>query len=415
MRPRFVAVLLLVLACMVPPLQAQDEPSFFIESIEVTGTSSSAGRIVIAESRLSEGRTYGEPELRDAVSRIRRLPFVVWTDFRLGKGTAPGAYVLIINIRPMKPLFLNARMSTSWEIDERRGLTPLDPVTEFIAQRQTSEVTAGGRMFVGAKGMLNVAAQHVEHRNDRFTVAFTQYDLFGTRASLTGLVSYLDDPGAMRSNTPGERFDWHFRDNLTWSLIGVVPTGPNDSIRFLWQRGERPIRYLELRPEGHRRVLRSLPQIRKELFWIHDTTNDPLFPTSGTRLTFGIARTSTPTSGLTLLGRVKTDEYLVTLERSWSLTPSQALTVGGSGTDHDRSIREYRPFVRWSIDLWGRERTLALGDLRLEIEGDREYTRIQEGHFFAESILRAGLVQRNVWGTLRLDFAYRGWREPHQR
>ncbi|HEX7149845.1 MAG TPA: hypothetical protein VF618_00035 [Thermoanaerobaculia bacterium] len=391
--------------------RAQEPPTFLIESITVEGTSAAA--IVIAESRLTAGESYGEPELRDAVARIQRLPFAVSTDFRLAKGSAPGRYILIVSIRQMKPFFLNAATTTIWSADRRR--TPQGPQAgePYIDQRRTVEVTAGARAFLGAKGVLNLAANRVEDRNDRFTVAFSQYDIFGTRASLTAVVSYLEDPGAIRSADPGARADWHFRDNLTWELIGVVPISRNDSLRGSWQRSERPVRYVEPRPGGgFRPILRSLPEIRKELFWIHDTTNDPLFPTSGTRLSAGIIRTSTPTAGRTELGRLKLDEYRATLEHSWSLTSRQALTLGGSALDYDRVIDQYRAYSRYSIDLWGRERTLRSGDLRLELHADRIFTAVRRPPYSARSTAGAAITWRNVWGVVRLDASYQGWREP---
>jgi hypothetical protein len=409
--------LLLAAVLLAAPVLAQDSPDFLIESITVDGASSAAARIVVAESRLREGETYGEPQLRDAVARIQRLPFVLWTDFRLEKGTSVGRYVLVIEVRQMKPVFLNARSTTRWTHSETFRFTPQgrEPAGTVIDQHRINDVTIGTRTFVGRKGMLNLAAQRFEDRNDRFTVTFTQYDLFGSRASIAGLVSYLEDPGAFRSGLVGERYDWHFRDNLTWELIGVLPLTDNDSIRASWQRGERPVRYFVLQPAPHP-VLRSLPQIRKELFWIHDTTNDPLFPTRGTRIAAGATRTSTPTAGFTELGRVKHDEYRLTAERSWSLTPRHAVTAGGSGLEIDRRLTEWRAFARYSIDLWGRERTLRNGDLRLELEADREFSK-QKAQFFprpwsAESTARLSVAYRNVWGVVRLEFTYNDWRQP---
>ncbi|HYR27648.1 MAG TPA: hypothetical protein VEU30_04240, partial [Thermoanaerobaculia bacterium] len=191
-------VLLLLLACLAPVAPAAEEPAFFIESIAVDGAS--AARIVVAESRLEEGETYSESELRDAMARIQRLPFVVWTDFRLGKGSQPGKFVLQISIRQMKPFFLNAAMLTRWTPYEsfRPGPNGLEDTGEVVDQFRATELVAGARMFLGSRGVLNLVAQRVEDRNDRFTMAFSQYDLFGTRASLTAVVSQLDDPGAIR-------------------------------------------------------------------------------------------------------------------------------------------------------------------------------------------------------------------------
>lgn len=404
---------LIVLACLAPVALVAQEPSFFIESIAVEGASSA--RIVIAESRLEEGQTYGEPELRDAVARIQRLPFVVSADFRLAKGSEVEKYVLIISIRQMKPFFLNAATVTRWSLTERRPpALPGEPRVEVVDQYRTGELTAGARMFIGSRGILNLAAQRVEDREDRYTLAFTQYDLFGTRASITALVSQLDDPGAMRMPGPDARNEWLRQDNFLYEFIGVVPIGNNDSIRASWQRAYRPLRYFELHPETGqlRGVLRSLPQIRRELFWIHDTTNDPLFPTSGTRFTLGTARTHTPTSSFSAVGRVINDEYRATLERSWSVTPRQALSFGATGIDYDRLVQQYRGYLRYSLDLLSRERTLRYGDLRLHVQADRTFRQSRRPPTHADSTVSVGVAHRNVWGVLRLDFEYNSWREP---
>ncbi|HYI13471.1 MAG TPA: hypothetical protein VEK57_30790 [Thermoanaerobaculia bacterium] len=409
---RILALLLGVFLALAPAMLGDEIPSFFIESIRVNGGSPGSHRIVVAESRLRAGQTYDEARLRDATARIQRLPFVISADFRLAKGSEFGRYVLVIDIQQMKPFFVLAESTTSWSVETTRLPNPADAGEEFVRQNRSDKIAAGARMFVGAAGVLNLVAERVEHRpNDRYTMSYTQYDLFGTRASLTALASYNENPGARGRGAPGDRFDWHHKDNFTYELIGIVPIGPNDSIRASWQRGYLPIRYFRGLPGGGvQHIVRSLPEIRKELYWIHDTTDDPLFPTGGTRISAGMTRTHMASAGLTELGRQKLDEMKLSLDRTFRLTSAQALTLGGNGLDFDRSIRKYDVFARWSVDLWGRERTLRHGDLRLEIGGDRVYTRIQDDHFFASSTLRTGIVFRNEWGVLRLTGQYEGWR-----
>jgi hypothetical protein len=407
---------LLLVSLATPRAGADDAPTFAIESITVAGASRNSARIVIAESRLREGESYGEPALRDAMARIQRLPFVVYTDFRLAKGSAPGKYILEITIKQTKAFFLTAENDTRWSLEDRIDRTQ-PPFTKtigtYVDQLTTNELVFGARAFVGAKGVVNLAAQRFSDRNDTYTFSYSQYDLFGTRASLTAVLSYAQTP-IRKPSAPESRIDWHHRDNLTYELIAILPVAENDSLRGSWQHSERPLILLELPPETQRLrfALISRPQVRYELFWIHDTTNDPLFPTSGTRFTAGGSHTTTPTSGLIRLGRVKQEELKTTLERSWALTRAQAATLGGSASSFDSVIRDYRMFGRYSLDLWGRERTLRDGDLRLELEGDRHFIRVQRPPFRAESTLRLGLASRNVWGVLRLNFEYTAWRTP---
>jgi hypothetical protein len=59
-----------------------------------------------------EGQTYSEGELADAVSRIRRLPFVRAVSFSLAKGSERGLYRLVIAIDPMMSLFFDGQASS---------------------------------------------------------------------------------------------------------------------------------------------------------------------------------------------------------------------------------------------------------------------------------------------------------------
>lgn len=78
---------------------------FLIETITVEGVGREAARgIIVAESLLQEGESYSEDELRKAVYRVKRLPFVVEADFSLKKGSERGAYELVITVEETKPV-----------------------------------------------------------------------------------------------------------------------------------------------------------------------------------------------------------------------------------------------------------------------------------------------------------------------
>ena len=401
MRKALVAAILIAIA---PHLRAEDRPpAFYIEAISVTGASRGAAGVVRAESRLREGQTYDENALRDAIHRIQRLPFVISTSFRLGKGTSVDKYVLIISVRQMKPFFALVDSTTHWEDERRRP-----PATGFVlGQSRQEQFLFGARTFLGPKGMLNAAIERVSDRNDRYTLGFSQYDLFGTHASITAIASYLQSPVPLAPREPLARIDWHHRDNITWEVIAVVPFTATDSLRGSWQRSEQPVRYFAPASDGQFHfVLRSLPDIRRDLFWLHDSTDDPLFPTSGTRITAGVTRSSLPTSSFAAVGRVNFDEHAASAERTWSLTPAQATTWGGGRSTNNRGALTDRLFGRYSLDLWGRERSLRNGDLHLEIVVDRQWTTLHGNSLSIDSTASAGLVYRGVWGVARLSAEY---------
>ena len=115
-----------------------------------------------------------------------------------------------------------------------------------------------------------------------------------------------------------------------------------------------------------------------------------------------------PTSSLLLTGRRRIDELRGSVELSHPLTARQALTGGGSASDYDQSVRDYRLFGRYACDVWGRERTRRDGDLRFEVVVDRNFSRVRSMPQATESIVSAGLAFRNVWGVLRLTAEYSG-------
>src|SRR6185436_10640572 len=90
---------------------AAEEPRFFIERIEVRNARRVTPDVVIAESRLRAGHEYSEAELRDASTRLERLPFLLSVDFALEKGSERGHHVLVLTINETKPFFffLDAR------------------------------------------------------------------------------------------------------------------------------------------------------------------------------------------------------------------------------------------------------------------------------------------------------------------
>src|SRR4051812_48182795 len=128
-------------------------PRFFIERIEVRGVRRVSPDLVIAETLLRNGTEYGEEELRAAAARLKRLPFVLWADFALEKGTDRGRYVLIINVNESHPFFflLDARPTL---LDDSRH--PVD--YDVDPSSESKDAALGFRWFVGGRGMVHAGA-----------------------------------------------------------------------------------------------------------------------------------------------------------------------------------------------------------------------------------------------------------------
>ena len=261
---KLLVVLLLLLAT---PLAAQDAP-LFIERIEVRNHKRVSPDVVIAESRLHEGRSYTEAELRDAATRLSRLPFLLSVDFSLEKGSERGQYVLVLTVNETKPFFFlldgvtyfDNEPNVDAEYDDRPG--------------QNEHLALGFRWFVGRRGAVHLgfAGGSVDRPFVReyasFVVGYTQYDLFGTRAFAT-----------LNLKRPVEGYG---EGLLSPQLVLGIPLAPNQTVT---------LEYDETRFAGEAAEIAGIPYERRRAQrivsarWSYNTTNDPFFPTDGTLLT----------------------------------------------------------------------------------------------------------------------------------
>jgi len=155
-----------------PQEEAPAEPArFLIETVTVEGPKEAVANIVRAETLLRRGEPYTEEELRQAVYRLHRLPFVLDASFALRKGSRRGAYELVITVQPARWFFFD-----HWI----RAFTfehPMDLQDETFRGHRSSVWlggVAGARLFVGRSGELFGAFDS----RDGLQLGFTQYDLF---------------------------------------------------------------------------------------------------------------------------------------------------------------------------------------------------------------------------------------------
>ena len=232
---RRLSPLWLALLLLVAPRLIADETRFVIESMRVEGLRFASERIVIAESKIVFGRAYSEAELRDALSRIQRLPFVIRADFALRRGSKRDRYVLAVTIEETKPLFFDYGA-----LFESIGGWPRGLFTNSDVYRHNEEYpNLGARLFLGSRGVLLVHAD--SHGDNNFVLdpvyglSFTQYDLFGTRASATAAVRYRENSLFVNGDIQGRR-GLRFGDHLLWDVSAAVPLSGNQALRAEWHR-----------------------------------------------------------------------------------------------------------------------------------------------------------------------------------
>ncbi len=230
---------------------ALDEPArFLIESIVVEGIERAATRDIVAkETRVEPGSTVDEDQLRLAIYRVRRLPFVVDADFSLRKGSERGRYALVVRIEMASSIFADLSANTGWERGEPGG----GDLNYFG--------TIGARQFVGSGGY---AFGSID-RLDNIQVGYTQFHLFG--------------PGSFLSAAVSSNLDTH-DGSIGVALSGGKPLSVSQSVRA------------------------TTTYFHSDLFndwggsleWVSDSTDDPLLPTRGERYSistgFGSSRFS---------------------------------------------------------------------------------------------------------------------------
>jgi hypothetical protein len=395
----------LFLVCLAAaPLRAQEPPRFLIESIVVEGMSRAAGRQIVAdESLLKPGQTYTEPQLRLAVYRVKRLQFVVDAEFSLRKGSERGAYELVITVEEATPVFFLA------EADGQRELFR----DFYTGKLQRATVwqkfgTLGGRMFVGSHGLAYGSVQKVQHQDGELAQAgYTQYDLFGAGSFAGANVSSAEGfSGVSQSEV---------------ALFGGVPltSAQSLSLGIQWLRGKTDF--------GSSGFARD-EQRQGTLSWTYNTTDDPLFPMSGTSASVSAAYGRESRFERSFGGDQVFDYnshlhfYWIAAGGTWHLplTARQSFEMGGGFNRETFAYREQPPagtslqgylFVGHSINLWGYERTQRFGDLRWENAVAAHYydvTGTLSGPAAKSVDLNSSLGYRSRWGVVRLSFTYSG-------
>ena len=391
-------LILLLLAAV--PLSAQDA-QFFIERIEVRNHKRVSPDVIIAESRLREGRAYSEEELHDASTRLGRLPFLLSVDFALEKGSERGRHVLVLTVHETKPFF--------YLIDAVAYFDPQNgPLTADEDSRGATgeNLALGFRWFVGRRGALHVGLSGVDrnrefaHEYGAFAVGYTQYDLFGTRAFATLNLRYPIDASGDAALSP--------------QLVVGVPLAANQTVTLL---------YDELHTGGFDQRLVTAR-------WSYNTTNEPFFPTRGSLVYVGPEAgwiDGTPRSGsqwranhsnfIGLEGGAaryvelsERDSVWADLRTEWARNEYRDPEIPGG---RDQSSRYGSVGVGYSRSLWSREER-ANGDSRFEITARYSMSsrRLEEqsvvftGRDREVAQVGGAWVRRSSWGTLRLGVGY---------
>jgi outer membrane protein assembly factor BamA len=403
-----------VLICLVllaSSVFAAEPARFPVESIDVTGGGARIQSIVVAQSLLREGQTYSEAELADAVSRIRRLPFVRAVSFSLAKGSERGLYRLVINVDPMMSLYFDA---------QARSRTSDNQTPRTF---NYGALTVGGRIPVGSSGMARAsvsAAEDFENIFDgdrprskpTFALGYSLYRI-GSRAIFADVTIFgaQPEPGLL---TPQSRI--RYGNQWGTQVVVGVPLRGSQSVRAEWNGFHTPVT-LEA-PSGTERGTTRFDSV--QLFWLRDTTDDPLYPLHGSLIKAGLVGGRGRSLGFSTFpqpalaaqrydyrgGEVSGSYY-------WSLANERALSAhgryGNTRTYFETPFEASYGNSQVSIGAGFTQRlsgpnTDAWIDFRLD------GTRFGDSSFNNQLEARVELAHRSKWGVARIGASYFGQR-----
>lgn len=434
-------------AAAVPPTtgaEAWPEARFPIQEIRVEGLDRASETIVVAESRLRAGAAYREAELRQAVYRVVRLPFVLDAAFRLEKGNERGTYRLVVAVVESKRFFFNREADYAVygsELAEQAARTVENDVLHRGA--------AGVRFFTGRRGELFAAVG----ARETFQAGYNHYDLLG-RGAVAGValsksafccetrlfsLGLVPDLSTWSLDQP-ERLTLHLTvplaaDRSLFAAYSTVRTTDADEVQLSLGRDS---------PGASFHVLEADVRLdRLDLRSRHDTSDDPLFPSRGHRIDVGVdlqrlrrdgngflLRTLVPPTFETRPIEAELESRMARLsvggEAHLPLGDRQALTWGGRlayGVSETESLdREGNPVAAdlevfeasvhgaHRVRLW-RHADSQVGELWLETRAEAAWEGTSDDERYASNPVtrsQAGvsLAFRNAWGVFRLGLSW---------
>lgn len=372
---------------------AQQPTLYRLERIVVAGPTG-AEDIVRAEARLEEEQSYTEEDFRQAVYRVRRLPFVADAAWRIEPGLTAGSTALVIQIVATSPVF--------YDVDSRGEI--LIGNDDYDSD---SDAVVGGRLLLGELGTFEGVLGARDGLGGGLT--YRAYDLLGRGGFATASIDY-------RHKTEGQRYDPNLALSAGWPLSrqqSVVATVSREKSRFHREDTTNDVTLTD------RDTLQSA-----SLRWWFESIDDPNFARRGTSVSAGpiwsrairvtevfdttedeIVGTETWAERYGLSADLATWRPLTARNAGFLRLRSESTTfeemrflsgealVGIAHDFHTPDADQLQPF-RARVELGAGYRMLSINEPGLDHL--RSDGAIAEGAF----------VLRNRWGTARLTVTY---------
>jgi len=362
---------------------ALDAPArFLIETITVEGADRPASREIVAkESRIATGTEVDEEDLRQAIYRVKRLPFVVDADFTLRKGSERGRYELVIRIEMASSIVVDLTGGRNFAAGYPLTLKGFDWYG-----------TLGARRFIGSHG-------YAFGSIDRFRnlqVGYTQFHLFG--------------PGSYLSLVTGKNLEDKTGSYGLSALAGKPLTATQ-----------------ALRASVSYSTSDQFDSGSADLDWLFDTTDDPLLPAQGDALSVSALYGSNDFSYRALDGSLfrfdnRNWQVAASARHYWPLASRHSVwgeltaacygflqSQGGVTSHSSGEVGSVNAGYSW--DLIRSQVGEPRNDLRFTTAAHfsgakNQYPGFETG--FAKSVLAIdmGLIYRRPQGSISLTFTY---------
>lgn len=412
MRPLALVLCLLATATTAFAQQQQASQRYRLERIVVEG-SRVDDTIVRAEARLVEEQMYGDEDFRQAVYRIRRLPFVADAVWRLEPGVTAGGTTLIITIHDVAVAFYDV---TGFAHRQADGET----VKDYSA-------IIGGRWMLNNLGVLEGAFQKQDYvEGINFGMAYRAYDIMGTGGYATGVLT--------------KRFKTKVREyDPTYVLTLGYPLTQKQSVTLTVSHGRSSVTTEfdvnndddededdDSDQEDNVELTDGDALSFATLRWWYESIDDPIFATRGLQVSAGPnwAR-----------GELTREAYSAALrEKLLTELTSESFGLGFDAVAYHTLFGRTVGFVRFngtgqdnrdsdSQTLTGQagaglafdfhtheESALRKFKARLEVSGTYRKTQIERPELpeitVNDNSAEAAFVMRHGWGTLRLVGTY---------
>ncbi|MCH9651214.1 MAG: hypothetical protein K0U98_23520 [Deltaproteobacteria bacterium] len=404
-------------------------PLFLIESITVLNAERTPREILVSESRLKIGEAYSEAQLRDAVYRIVRLPFLLDAEFSLRKGSIRGSYELVVSVTETRQWFFGADYDGFWA--ENPGNSP-----EYD---NGLGLLAGRRFFLGRRGVLSASTSS---EDGVIQVGYTHYDLFNRNALLTVRAATSLCEGFNQSGTDVclagivDTFTetrQSTSDFLSFDAGLAVPLWGNHSLQITASNTDSEIRFRA--PDGFTVSQRDVWSLG--LSWAFNSLDDPVFPTQGKVLITTVGRSELreksringlPTSlGSFTVNSGDSSSLSSSAQKYWSSSRRTSFSVrvnGSVGHQESESTNVFGDDISSNTDFYSAGLTLGhalslfraapskpFNELRWENTlntswRDRSGSNSLLSGSNAGFSLTTGLRYRTTWGVFSLNLSY---------